>query len=526
MYDVIIVGAGSAGCVLANRLTANPRMSVLLLEAGQPDNKPEITVPAAFAKLFRTDHDWNYDTVPQAYLNGRQLYTPRGKTLGGSSAINAMIYNRGHRYIYDQWAQLGNIGWGYDDLLPYFKRMENHANGPDDYHGVGGALHVEDLRDPRPPTLAFVKAAQQTGIPANPDFNGAHQLGVGLYAVTMKRGARHSAATAYLKPILHRPNLTVQTEAHACRLQHDGQRFYAVEYQQGDTRQLVEAQREIILCGGALNTPQLLMLSGIGPAAHLQELGVDVLLDAPGVGNNLQDHLAAGVMHADRQKMSLATAETPGNIIKYLLARVGPLTSNVAEAGAYIITNPQRPIPDIQYHFAPNFFLNHGFDNPPGHGFTLGGVLVTPSSRGTIRLQSTDPYAPPLIDPQYVSDPDGLDMAALVESLKLARQIIASPAMTPFRGDEVLPGPGVVDDDGLRDHIRNTSETLYHPVGTVKMGRSDDPQAVLDASLRLRGVAGLRVVDASVMPIIPNGNTNAPVMAIAEKAADMILSDF
>lgn len=526
MYDYIIVGAGSAGCVLANRLSANPDVRVLLLEAGQPDNKLEIKVPLAFSKLFKTDYDWNYDTEPQPHMNGRVLYYPRGRTLGGSSSINAMIYIRGAAAIYDQWAQLGNAGWSSSELMPYFKRLEDFYSGANAYHNTGGALHVEPPRDPRPLSLAFVEAATQTGIPRNADFNGAQQEGAGLFHLTTKRAERVSAATAYLKPILkQRPNLVVQTSAHVERLLHDGERFYGVSYLHGDTHKSAHAHREILLCGGAINSPQLLMLSGVGDADVLSALGIPLVRHLRGVGQNLQDHLAAGVMYAAVQGSSLEKADSLGNLLKYMVGRIGPLTSNVAEACAYVRTQPDLPLPNIQYHFAPNFFLNHGYDNPPGDGFSVGAVLVTPQSRGELTLRSNDPLTPPRIQPNYLSDADGADMQALLDGIRLGRRIANAPALDAYRLSEVLPGAQHTDDDALREHIRNTSETLYHPVGTCKMGSANDPLAVVDAQLRVQGVRGVRVVDASIMPIIPNGNTNAPTLMIAEKAADLILAD-
>ncbi|MFZ4814069.1 MAG: GMC family oxidoreductase [Phototrophicaceae bacterium] len=520
MYDYIIIGAGSAGCVLANRLTENPNIRVLLLEAGQRDTALEIQVPAAFSKLFKTDLDWNYATAPQSHLNGREVYWPRGKMLGGSSSMNAMIYIRGNPQDYDAWQALGNDGWNYDAVLPYFKRAEHNTRGADAYHGVGGGIHVEDLSDPRPPSLAFIQAAMQCGIPHNPDFNGAHQEGVGLYQVTMKHAARHSAAAGYLKPILARPNLIIQTGAHVTRLFSEHGLMNVVEYQLGGIRVQAEATREILLCGGAINTPQVLMLSGIGDPDQLAAHDIEVIHPLRGVGQNLQDHLAAGLIYHGSTTYSLYQADAPHHVARYLLAKVGPLTSNVAEGGAYVRTRAELATPDIQFHFAPNYFVSNGFANPEGHGLSLGAVLVTPHSRGEIRLASANPFDAPIIQPNYLSDPRDLD--ALLAGVKLGRRIMAAAPMRPFIRAEYLPGEMIYHDDGLIEHIRNTSETLYHPIGTCKMGSASDPLAVVDAELRLHGVKGVRVVDASIMPVVPNGNTNAPVLMIAEKAAAMI----
>jgi choline dehydrogenase len=525
MYDFVIVGGGSAGCVMANRLSAWADHSVLLLEAGRPDDKLEIRVPAAFSKLFRSEVDWNYTTEPQPHMNGRRLYWPRGKVLGGSSAMNAMIHIRGNRADYDGWAALGNSGWTFEDVLPYFKRIEHYYGGVNALHSVGGPVSVERLRDPRPLSLAFVEAAEQTGIPRNTDFNGDQQDGAGLYDVTMKDGARISAATAYLKPVQDRPNLTVQTDTHVIRLEAtaDG-RMTRVIYQQGDLVQQVIAQREVILAAGAVNSPQILMMSGIGPGESLTEMAIPVHVNLPGVGQNLQDHLIAGVSYHATQPLSLADAEKPGNLIKYLMGRVGPLTSNVAEGGAFIRTQPDFSAPDIQYHFGPNFFVDHGQNNPPGHGFSLGALVLQPYSRGTISLSMPDPFYAPRIQPNYFADER--DMDTLLKGVKLARKILAAPAFDRLRGKEYLPGDAAQSDEELREHIRNTGDTLYHPVGTCKMGPENDPSSVVDSNLRLRGVDGVRVVDASVMPVIPRGNTNAPTLMIAEKAADLILRGF
>ncbi len=522
-YDYVLVGAGSAGCVLAARLTEDPAVTVLLLEAGGPDTRAEIHIPAAFSKLFQSELDWNYRTVPQAHMDGRDLYWPRGKTLGGSSSINAMIYIRGHRSDFDEWADLGCDGWSYADVLPYFKKSEDSSRGPSAYHGVGGPLRVERPRDAHPTMRAFVAAATEAGYPETDDFNGAEQEGVGFYDLTQKRGRRASAAAAFLKPAARRPNLTVWTHAHARRVVFEAgadglPQAVGVEVDHGGETVTARCGREVILCGGSINSPQTLMLSGVGDAAHLREMGIDVVADAPGVGQNLQDHLITGLRTRLTGGGSLIDAEGLLSVARYLLFRRGMLTSNVAEAGLFVSTRSGERAPDIQFHVAPALFENHGLTPPSEHGFSLGPTLVRPKSRGEIRLASSDPYAHPLIDPNYLADP--ADGASLVAGLRIARTIVRQPALAPFRGTEIDPGIEAQTDGELLAFVRETSETLYHPVGTCRMG--SDAASVVDTSLRVRGVRGLRVVDASVMPTVPNGNTNAAAIMIGEKAADLI----
>jgi choline dehydrogenase len=517
MYDYVIVGAGSAGCVLANRLSADPAVSVLLLEAGGPDTRMEIAVPAAFPTLFRTDCDWAYETVAQPRLGGRRLYWPRGKVLGGSSSINAMIYIRGHRVDYDGWAGLGNKGWSYADVLPYFKRAENQERGADDYHGVGGPLHVADLRHVNPVSRAFVDACAELGLPRNPDFNGAEQAGAGFYQVTQARGARCSAAAAYVRPVARRRNLVVRTGVHVTRLRVAGGRVTGVECVRERVRDVVGAGREVLLCAGAVGSPQILLLSGIGPGAHLRELGIGVVRDLPGVGQNLQDHLAVGAVFACTRPVTLMRARSSRvELLRYLLGRRGMLTSNIAEAGGFTGTQPGLSAPDLQLHFAPAYFIDHGFGNPEGHGFTIAPTLIRPRSRGAITLASRDPFEPPRIEPNCLAD--AADLRVLVEGVRLARRIARATPLARFCGEEVSPGG---DDGGtLAAGIARRTETLYHPAGTCRMGA--DPMAVVDAGLQVHGLSGLRVVDASVMPVIVGGNTNAPTIMIAERAADLI----
>lgn len=503
VYDYIIVGAGSAGCVLAHRLSQDPKVRVLLIEAGGPDTAREIHVPAAFSKLFKTAADWAYYTEEQPCLYNRKLYWPRGKVLGGSSSINAMIYIRGNRRDYGRWAELGAAGWDWNSVDRYFEHTLLNLN-------------VTSLRSPNAMSKAFVEAAVESGFPRNSDFNDREQEGFGFYSVTQHNGQRHSAADAFLRP--GRPNVTVLTGALAARVLIEGRRAQGVRYIRAAGAEEARAEREVILAGGAVNSPQLLMLSGIGPADHLRSMGIDVAMDLPGVGQNLQDHpVAAACYHATRP-ISLMHAASLPNVARYLLTKTGPLASNVAECGGFVRTRDGLDRPDIQFHFAPGFFLEHGFRTVKGHGFTVGPTLVRPESKGCIRLRSNNPADPPLIQPNYLVAES--DARALVEGLRIGREIVKAKSMAQFRGDEFCPGSSVTSDRELLEYVRANVETLYHPAGTCKMGI--DEMAVVDPQLRVRGLVGLRVVDASVMPEVITGNTNAPAMMIAEKAADMI----
>jgi choline dehydrogenase len=520
MYDYIIVGAGSAGCVLANRLSEDPGVKVLLLEAGGRDTRKEIHMPVAFSKLFKGPCDWAYYTEPEAQLGNRNLYWPRGKVLGGSSSMNAMIYIRGQRQDYDGWRDQGNPGWGYADVLPYFKKSEDQQRGASEYHGVGGPLHVSNQRSPNPLSEVFVEAAEQSGFKRTPDFNGDSQEGFGLYQVTQWQGQRHSAAAAFLRPAMRRPNLTVRTDVQAFDILFEGRRAALVSFQHGNGSTQERAEREIILCAGAIGSPHLLMLAGIGPADHLRALDVPVFCDLPGVGANLQDHPAVAVACECSQPISLASAESLSNLVRYMTVKKGPLTSNVGEGGGFIKTKAGLPAPDMQYHFAPGFFVEHGFRQIKDHAYTLGPTLLHPFSRGSISLRSSNPLDAPLIRANYFDDPR--DRETMLEGLKTARTILAAKAFAKYHKRELVPGPEAKDDVALRAHMVKFGETLYHPCGTCKMGMSNDRGAVVDSELRVHGVEGLRVVDASVMPTVPGGNTNAPTIMIAEKAADLI----
>jgi len=515
LYDYIVIGAGSAGCALASRLTERPDINVLLMEAGLPDRKREIHIPAAFSKLFKSDVDWSFSTEPQANLNGRRLFWPRGKMLGGSSSMNAMVYMRGARADYDAWRDMGNAGWSFDEVLPLFKIAENQERGASAEHGIGGPLNVADLRCVNPLTKVFLEACEAAGIAKNPDFNGSSQAGAGFYQVTQKNGARASAADAYLKPALRRGNLTVWTQVQVARLMIEEGRAAGVEFLQKKSpeRQQVRAAREVILCAGAIGSPHLMLLSGIGPRNELEALGIPVAVDLEGVGRNLQDHLNIGQSFHSTQEISLSDAESIPNLLKYVFKKTGPLTSNVAEAGAFLKSRAELEECDLQLHFAPVHFVEHGLKNPPGHGFSLGAVLLTPNSSGRIYLRSADPRDAPAIDPAYLSDE--ADLAPLREGIKMVWKLLESKAFDAYRGKAVW------EKQDTASYVRAHAETLYHPVGTCRMGA--DASSVVDASLRVYGVAGLRVADASVMPRIVRGNTNAPVMMIGEKAARMIL---
>jgi choline dehydrogenase len=518
MYDYVIVGAGSAGCVLAARLSEDPDVKVCLLEAGPADSADLIHIPAAFSALFRSRFDWDHSTIDEPQLNGRRIYLPRGRMLGGSSSINAMVYIRGNRADYDEWRDAyGCEGWGFDDLLPYFKRSEDNERGEDAFHGAGGPLPVCDGRSNNEMSHAFVDAAVAYGLPANDDFNGPEQDGAGFYQCTQRDGFRGSAAAAYLRPAMDRPNLTVETHAQALRILFDGDRAIGVEALRLDDVFNVMAGQEVIVAGGAYNSPHLLQLSGIGRPEELELLQIPVVADVPGVGLNLSDHINAGAVFTASKEVSLLGALNDDNLALLQSEGRGPLTSNVAEAGGFLRTTEGLAAPDIQLHFAPAIFEAGGLSPAQAHGLSLGACLLKPASRGQVAVASPDPTAKPLIIHNYLAEPE--DLATLVRGVRAVMEIMATE---PVAGYVAGPynAPESLDDAALVAQIRKQSQTLYHPVGSCSMGTGDT--AVVDTALRVRGTEGLRVVDASVMPTVPRGNTNAPTIALAERAADLI----
>ncbi len=518
MHDYVIVGAGSAGCVLAGRLSEDPAVRVLLLEAGGGDRHPNVRIPAAFQKQFKSKRDWDLATEPEPHCAGRSLYVPRGKGLGGSSSMNAMLYVRGHPLDYEGWEAGGADGWGWDGIRPYFLRAEDNARGRSEHHAVGGPLRVEDERSPRPLTRSFLESCVAAGIPRSADYNGPEQDGAALVQVTQRNGRRCSAADAYLRPARRRPNLTVISGAQALGIELRDGRASGVRYRRRGRKEIAVAEREVIVSAGAIGSPQLLMLSGIGPAEQLREHGIPIAVELPGVGENLQDHPYLVSVWDVPGGGSLADAESPRALFEYLLRRSGPLTSTVAEAFAFVRSKPGLPQPDLQFHFAPAYFVDNGFREYDGHAITMGPVLVSPRSRGWVRLRSADPADKPRILTNSLAEPE--DVAALVAGTRLARQIAAAGPFASTLGRELFPGPELESDDDLAEDLRQRVELLYHPVGTCRIGSGEN--AVVDPELRVRGVEGLRVVDASVMPTIPSGNTNAPTIAVAERAADAI----
>jgi choline dehydrogenase len=522
-YDFVVVGAGSAGCVLANRLTADGTRRVLLLESGGPDSNPFIHMPAGIAQLVNNRTiNWDYYTDPEPTLHGRRVWWPRGRVLGGSSSINAMCYTRGQREDYDGWAALGCAGWDYETVLPWFRRAEDQARGANEFHGVGGPLAVSDHRYTNPLSHVFVDAAQAAGFPVNEDFNGARQEGVGFFQVTQRGGRRCSTAVAYLRPALSRPNLYVETGATVTRVTFEGTRATGVEYVQDGARRRVRAA-EVLLSGGAVNSPQVLLHSGVGAADDLRRIGIEPRIDLPGVGANLQDHLDYCVLWKCREPITYDFTKLGEALVglRYLFTKSGPGSSNVAESGGFVRTDRARDSrPDTQLHFVPAQLDDHGRHRMPGHGYTMHTCVLRPASRGRIALRSADPLQAPSIRANYLSAPE--DLETLLAGIRLVREIGSMAPFDRYRGEEVFPGADRRDDAAIVDSVRSKAETIYHPVGTCRMGTGTD--AVVDTELRVHGLEGLRVIDASVMPTLVSGNTNAPTIMIAERAAAMILA--
>ncbi|KFA96846.1 GMC family oxidoreductase [Vibrio sp. ER1A] len=529
-YDFIIVGGGSAGCVLASRLSEDPTVNVCLLEAGGKDTSPFIHTPVGCVVMMPTKiNNWGFETVPQPGLNGRKGYQPRGKTLGGSSSINAMMYARGHRYDYDRWASLGNEGWSYDECLPYFKKAENNEVHHDDFHGQGGPLNVADLRSPSPMVERYLSACESIGVPTNHDVNGAEQFGAMQTQVTQLNGERCSAAKAYLTPNLNRPNLTVLTKATTHKVLFDGKRAIGVEYGMKGQRFQIYCNKEVILSAGAFGTPQVLLLSGVGPKQELDKHGIDQVHELAGVGKNLQDHI--DLVHSYRTTAKRDTfgvslkmaSEASKAVPQWFKQRQGKLSSNFAEGIGFLYSDDDVDVPDLEFVFVVAVVDDHARKIHMSHGFSSHVTLLRPKSTGTVTLNSADPYDVPSIDPAFFQDPD--DMRVMIKGWKKQYQMLQSEAFDDVRGASFYPvDPD--DDAAIEQDIRNRADTQYHPIGTCKMGISDDPEAVVNSELSVYGMDNLRVIDASVMPTLVGGNTNAPTIMIAEKIADVIKAKY
>jgi choline dehydrogenase len=520
-FDYIVVGSGAAGAVVASRLSEDPAIRVLLLEAGGRDWNPLIHMPVGFTKLTSPKVNWGFETVPQPQLDNREMWYPQGRTLGGSTSINAMIYIRGQRQDYDRWAELGNDDWGYEQVLPFFRRAEHNERLNDRYHGCDGAMNVTEQVQHNELSKAFVRAAQELGVPFTADFNGEKQHGVGYYDVTQKRARRESASTAYLWPAFRRKNLTIRTGALATQVLVEGGRATGVRYTVKGTEQVGRVDREVILSGGSVNSPRLLLLSGIGPAAELAALGIPVAHDLPGVGKNYQDHMDV-YLTAETTPVSYNATDRLDRMLlaglQYLLYRTGPVTACVCEAGMFVHSSDAVPTPDIQMHALPAYVIDHGRVRVKGHGMTINTCNLRPKSIGSLTLRSADPSVPPAIDPAFLTDPYDWDIS--MEGFRWGRELLATRVFAPFVKREHLPGAQVRSDQQIRDYIRQWAKTDYHPVGSCKMG-SDD-LAVVDQQLRVHGLQGLRVVDASIMPTLISGNTQAPSIMIGEKGAHHI----
>lgn len=527
MADYIIIGAGSSGCVLANRLSADPGCEVVLLEAGAPDRSLLYRIPAGFFPLMQAGKgNWNYETVPQPGLNGRTSYFPRGKVLGGSSSINGLVVSRGNRGDYDHWAQLGNPGWSYEDCLPWFRKIEDYPGGDPAYRGQGGPVRVTrvPIEDMNPISQSWIKAGLAAGHGFNEDVNGPDPIGIAQMQGNFADGIRQSASRCYLRPALGRPNLRVITGAMASRIIVQSGRATGVEFIRKGRVETISAAREVILAGGVVNSPQLLQLSGIGDPDDIRPHGINMVHELPGVGRNLRDHLAISVKQWINSPLSVLSTLHPLAMAKalgqYLLFRSGPTVSSGLEAWAHLKSRAELDYPDLQIYCVHLMYNDHGRDVIREEGFQASLNASRPHSVGTIRIASADPTAAPIIDPDYLSDPE--DLRVMRQGIRLVREIIAQHPFDSFRGSEYAPGEAKQSDDELDQYIRNNAATLYHPVGTCKMGQ--DEMAVVDARLRVRGIDGLRVVDASIMPDIPSGNTNFPAMMIGERGADFILN--